>query len=218
MYPSKNNNTLNRLFVVGVVLLVGLLALIANSSIHTRNTTGTVSITTFATDTAISISQNDTNAELVGHGSAELRLAPGSYIVTARNNEHSATGRVTVQAKKHTKLYLPDNQPPVVPSPDDITFTGMDEITNHGLTADQTYNLRNLFFAYKQRAKTVQINTGSIAQAPHNPDSNDPFVLNFNVTIDSTVYSASISYTDLQNVELTLRDSTGATVFNQASA
>ncbi len=218
MNPSANRFTSGPLVPVVALVLAGLVAFTTVSSLHIKHTTGTLTISTPVSTAAISISQNNKEAKMVGTGSTKLRLLPGSYEIASYSNGNSVTGRATVRLGKNTVLRLPKTQAPPVPSSDNITFTGMDTVVARGLTTDQAANIRELFFKYKKNAKYIAILPSTVTPGPHNPDSNDPFTLNFSGTIDSVPYKATLTYSDLENVQLTIFDpQTGATLFNMSS-
>jgi hypothetical protein len=155
---------------------------------------------------------------LAGTGTANVRLVPGKYEITASNDGTRVTGQATVSVGRHTTLKLPAHQKSLIPSPDDINFTGMETVIANGITTDQAASTRWLFFKYWQNAQNIRISPSTVAPGPRHPDSNDPFILTFSGLIDDTPYNAKLTYTDLVNVELTLTNpQTGVVLFDQAT-
>jgi len=185
--------------------------------LHIKNTTGTLSVTTFADNATISITQDNKNAVVVGTGTAKLRLDPGTYQLAASSNGVHNTAQTTITLKGHNTVHI--GKPiPVVSSSDDVTFTGIDILNDRGLTADQTDKLRILFFEYNSKAATVTVDPDSIVNGPHLHDD-DPFTKNFTGKIGAQKYRATITFSDLEDLELTLYDpQTGAKLFDANSS
>jgi hypothetical protein len=90
-------------------------------------------------------------------------------------------------------------------------YLGISNLVDAGLTDDQLLRLKyafnNYFTQSKKNAKEVSIDVNSIVHGPHNPNSNSPFSLNFNVTVDrSKTLKAKIEYTGLEDIRLFLYD------------
>lgn len=219
MTPSTSSRLFNVLFWTTSLVLGVFIVLTVVSDVRIKRSTGGLTITTFASNASISISSNNKGAVIVGTGTAKLRLSPGSYQITASSNGSTSTGRAVVRLGASTTVHLAKTNAAPVPSPDNITFSGIDALVQRGITAKQSANLRTLFFKYKQNAKAISIKTSSITQGPRDSsDDNAPFTLNFTVTIDSDTYDASIVYTDLENLELRLLDTqTGDQVYDATS-
>lgn len=190
----------------------------AVTGIKTKQATGTVTITAFSKTATISVSQLNKNAKVVGTGTANVRLKPGAYLVAASANGHISTGEVTITAKKHIAFTVPYGQTVPIPSSDNITFSNLNELTIHGINSTQLSNIRELFFKYKKTAKTVSIDEGSVQRQYRDPDSDAPYVLSFTGLADNQTFKATITYTNIQDVELALSDlTTGNQLFDMSS-
>jgi len=216
---ERNRALALRLTLVAIVGLIVIFGYLLLTSLPVRNTTGLVIVTTFATDSSIIISQNQSTATLVGTGSAKLRLLPGTYLVSAMSNGQTGSALVTVHAKTASTVDLKAGAVvDRIPTSDDIAFVGTDTFLSRGLTVEQVGNLKNLFFAYKKDAAKITVDKSSVTRGPHDPQSDDPFTLNFTGSVDDKAYKATITYTDTENVELTLFNSqTGDQIFDQSS-
>jgi len=205
-----------------MILVVGLMVLIVFQIVnvlHIKQTTGTLNITTFADDSVISIGQNNKTPQVVGVGNVKIRMIPGPYQIVASNAGSTTFAQATVRLQATTSIHLAKTRTTPVPSPDNITFRDINALNNYGITTDQSANLRTLFFKYKPTARTITITARSIASGPHNPDSDDPFTLTFVGTIDGTDYTATLTYSGTQDLELTLNDpQTGTQLFDASSA
>jgi hypothetical protein len=96
-------------------------------------------------------------------------------------------------------------------------FSGMNAFIDRGLTTSQVNSLINTFTKYSPGSQTVDVDAGSLTSGPHDPNSADPFTINFSVNIDSKNYKGTVSYTDLDSVHLVLVDSSGKQVFDSAN-
>ena len=216
---ERNRALALQLALVAIIGLAVIFVYLLLTSLPVSKTTGLVTIDTFATDSVITISQNERTAAVVGTGSAKLRLLPGVYLVSAKSNGQTGNARVTVH--KQVASIVNITQGTVVdsvPTPDTINFLGTDAFIARGLTVDQVSNLKTLFFKYKKSASKITIDKNSLERGERNPGSGDPFVMNFTGKIDGTAYKATITYTDTENLELTLFNSqTGDQIFDQSS-
>jgi hypothetical protein len=186
------------------------------ATIITSQNTGILQIRSANPKAGLIISQNNRQALLVGTGTARVRLKPGSYQISATYGGKQANGVATVYKDRTTGSYLGVLQPVRLPSVATINFEGTGSLINDGLTIEQVNNLEQEFFQYKPRAQTVNIS--SVEPAPHNPNVDTSFSLNFTVSIDSTTYNATVTYTDLETVQLHLYNlQNNALLFNSAA-
>jgi hypothetical protein len=208
-----------RLILVASIGLAIIFAYLLLTSISVRKTTGLVTVHTFAADSSVIISQNQSTATLVGTGGAKLRLQPGTYLVSAKSAGRTGNARITVRAKTASTVNITAGSVvDKVPSSDSITFIGTDEFIDRGLSVEQVGNLKNLFFAYNKNTNKVVIDSNSLDRGDHDPDSDDPFTINFTGSIDGKAYKATITYSDTENLELTLfNPQTGDQLFDKSS-
>lgn len=97
------------------------------------------------------------------------------------------------------------------------TFEGMSSFINKGLTTDQVNLMIKDFSKFSPKANTVSINTTSLTPAPRDPNKVSPFVINFNLSIDSNPYKGVVSYFNLDSVRLVLYASSGKQVFDSGA-
>jgi hypothetical protein len=98
------------------------------------------------------------------------------------------------------------------------TFEGMSAFIDKGLTTDQVNRMIKEFSKFSPVAKTVSIDTESLSPGPRDPNKVSPFIINFNLAIDSKPYKGSVSYFDLSSVRLILRNLSGQQVFDSGSS
>ena len=219
MAPANNTFIPKRWLVLAVIALALLVAYQMIASISIRNTTGELVVKTSTSGSIITISAANSAAAVLGSGSANVRIKPGHYLVVATSSGKVASAVVDVKLRNTTKSSLTLSAPNAIPSVDAITFNGTEALITNGLTTRQVTNLKKLFFAYNKSAKTVTINSSSVTPGPHDPQSNDPtFNLTFTGTVDTTDYNATITYRDLQNVQLTLTDPSSNAVLYQGDS
>jgi len=188
-------------FVFLVVIII--CAYLVISAIITVETTGVLKVS--ATQKAtISVSQTNTQAEIIGGpGNAQVRLKPGTYqVVATASNGQVAARVVSVEKKQSTAINLTLVTSPKLPSVNSVSFFGMSALTNLGISSAQLDTLKVDFFHFKPSAGAVSVDTQSAQTLPHN--LGDPFVVTFNVTVDSQTYNTKVTYEDLQNIQLQL--------------
>ena len=84
------------------------------------------------------------------------------------------------------KMAQLQNQTSRTPSKDNISFSGLDSLTNYGITSGQLADLQQAVFLYSKSAKSAIIDTKSISPIPHDPTSaSRSDSINFNISIDS---------------------------------
>src|SRR5581483_5874892 len=91
-------------------------------------------------------------------------------------------------------------------------------LINIGLSADQVEQIAQDVFQFNPKAATAIINQSSITPAPHDPNTDIGFSVNFTIAIDGTNYAAVASYTDINNVTLQLSNpSTGSVLYDSST-
>jgi len=97
------------------------------------------------------------------------------------------------------------------------TFAGTEGLINNGLTTTQVQVFESDLMSFSQANKlnlnTVVVNT--VNPGPLN--GSGTFTLNFVVSINSTNYNATITYSGITTIELTLTNSQGVQVYNAGS-
>jgi flagellar basal body-associated protein FliL len=94
---------------------------------------------------------------------------------------------------------------------DQPIYLGISSFIDSGLSDDQLTRLKYAFYNYsiqnKKNIKEVSIDINSIKPGPHNPNTNAPFTINFNVTFDrKATYRAKVEYSGLEDIRLFLYD------------
>ena len=212
------------LFVAYVIVIAFAIWQIVPAVI-TAGRTGTLNVTSSASNTQISLSEENHQATSVGTGSARVRLQPGTYQVAGFADGHYATQIVTVSVGQTTNMTLNLNQSQQSQSNNqqartvvDVNFEGISQLLSYGISSQQTAEMQQYFFQFKPTENTVSIDTSSISSAPRDPNVISPQTLDFTVTIDNTTYNAAVSYYDTNNITLTLSNpQTGAQVFTAGS-
>lgn len=197
------------------LILAGILAYGITTTLHTVHTTGILEVSASEPNAAITISQVDHAAAPIGISSARVRLKPGDYLIGANASGLSAvtTVHITTQHTSKVNLNLTKNHNNL-PSVENVGFVNMDVLVTDGLTSTQATSIKEQFFTYKTSAKVVSIDAASVEPAAHNPDSYDPFVLNFTGNIDSVPFRGVVTYTGYDNAQLTIYDAqTGAQLY-----
>lgn len=209
-YNSKRN--LNTAVILINIILAIIIVISLALAIKTIHTTGLLILSSTDSSAVFSVSRDGSGAQVVGTGSARIRLKPGTYLVAANNTNKSATKVVTITTGQTSSVNLtPSSQTPLS-SLSNISFNGFDYLLSNGLTSDQVTNLEQLFFSYKQTAKEVTIDQASVEPGPHNPNDSN-FTMNFTGSIDSTLYRATITYSGLDAVSLKLTNPQTNTTF-----
>lgn len=206
--------------LTGVIVLLAVLSVFTTfRALRLKQTTGVLVVYGQAANAAIGVTADGKSAAYVGTGSVKLRLPAGEYEVAGSSAGTSVRDFAKVQIGQTTTLRLNKTAPPSFPSAGSITFTGTEGLVAQGISTQQITGLKNMFFSYQKTAKTITIDTGSIHNGPHDPrNDNQPFTLNFTGTIDGKAYRATVTYSDTENLLLTINDPvTGATLFNGTS-
>lgn len=213
-----HESSIRQIKAVGQLLFIAIVLVCLWTFVDTfiiSQETGILNIKTVNSKEGLIISQNNSQAKFVGTGSAKIRLKPGSYQIMATYDGQQTSAIATVHKKQRTAINLGALRSVTLPTSQDINFEGTDALINNGLTTGQVTNLEEEFFHYKPSAHTVSIDTSTVEPGPHNPNVDTSFTINFDVAIDSSAYKATISYSNLDSVQLFLYNSkTDALVFN----
>lgn len=200
-----------------VLVIFGIYEIV--SAFIAASNTGTLVVDASRSSAIISISQANKQAKIIGTGSTHIRLAPGTYQLVATNNG-SRTAVITKVSEKHSShISLNLSKTAVLPSPASINFQNLYFLISYGLTQEQLSNLQIKIFQFRPHAHTVAIDASSIKTGLHNPNSEDPFTINFNVTVDAVPYKATVNYTGLNDLRLYLYNpQTNALMYDSASS
>jgi hypothetical protein len=203
---EQTNNMPGRrlLYLVIFLVLVGSVYSCI-SAVRVAHNSGVIRIKSSSTNAALIITQPNHEAVIIGHGSASVRLQPGTYqLSAAASNKHDST---VVRVSRGSSASIKLDPKPIL-SVYAVNFEGTDSLINSGLTTTQLGLLKQDFFSYKPSVQTVTINTASVTPGPHDPHGADPsFSINFKLTIDKKPYNAIAEYTNLSTIGLRLYDS-----------
>ncbi len=202
------------LFAVSALIIIACFYSFIRTVTDVRST-GLVHIDTSISQAVISISQDRHEAEVVGTGTASIRLKPGLYQVRGFVGRSSADELVRVPKNKTTRVSLKLSETQFVRSVDDVDFNGMSRLTDNGLSSDQTTALELDFFRFNTAAQVVIIDGDSFSPGARNSGTSIGFTATFNVSVDSIPYKATVSYSGLSTINLTLSSAkTNSLVFN----
>jgi hypothetical protein len=173
------------------------------SAIVTAETTGVLKVSA-AQKAHISVTSSNSQAENIGKpGNAQVRLKPGTYqVVATASNGEVAARTVLIEKKRSVAVSLSPAASPKLPSVNSVSFFGTSALTDLGISPSQIDMLKLDFFHFKTSPSAVNIDSQSVQTLPHK--LGDPFVITFDVTVDSKPYKAKITYSNLQNILLQL--------------
>ncbi|MDB5164339.1 MAG: hypothetical protein JWS12_957 [Candidatus Saccharibacteria bacterium] len=100
------NPRAKRFVSLGIIFVVLVCLYEIGLSLYTYQTTGVLSLSSSDKNAALSVSQADHNAKVIGAGSGKVRLKPGSYTVSATDNGYQTSTTVAVQARHKTSQNL----------------------------------------------------------------------------------------------------------------
>jgi hypothetical protein len=203
---KPHSNRIGRLFIVAVILSLVVSIYLILSAVTQSNRRGTLFFQSSDSNATLSITQNNKQAIVIGVGQSKALLLPGTYLVSSSDKGQLATKVVSIVMKKTTKIMLDPSSEVFLPSLLNIKFNNIGNFINFGLTNQQVISLEQSLFKFNPDAKTINIDSGSIENGPHNASTSNGFVINFNLTIDNTPYKGSVNYNDITHVQLTLSD------------
>lgn len=203
MDESLNPRVKQLVAIIGLVVVIGCVYVLV-STVITAKTTGIVHVQPSIAQASISVSQSGTQAKVVGTGETSVRLKPGVYQVAASAGTNSAIKTVRVSKTQTADVTLKLSEVSRVRSVDDVNFNGISGFINSGLSESQVDSLRLDFFRFKPSVKTIDIDTDSLQPAPRNRLVDTSFKTNFDVTVDSVPYKATIVYSGYEDISLFL--------------
>lgn len=210
MMPVKNYDRLPKVAWVLCVLAISFYAYTLTTTYFTVKQSGTLTIRPSDSQAKIFISSNKTTVASVGRGSINTYLKPGTYVVSAVYNGLSDIKVVRVEKGKKQNVALTLGRGGLIHTLDDVTFSSFDVLDDDGLTSDQVYKLKELFFQFNTNAQTISINMGTITTDPYDPDViSITESLYFSCKIDQKEYFAHVSYEDFTDVDVQLYDREG---------
>jgi hypothetical protein len=183
-------------------------------SIITFFTTGTLVIHAANNKAGIVVTAMGKGAVYAGEGSAKVRLKPGNYQISAIENGEQSNAIAQVYDRHTTNSRLGLVRSFQLPTAQNIDFKNSSSLINAGLTSEQISDLQEYFFQFNHTTKTVDVISESVQLAPYNPNVDTSFSINFDVSINNVAYKATVTYTNLTDIQLYLyNDQTNSLVF-----
>ncbi len=180
--------------------------------------TGVVSIISPNSNALIGVGQTDHRTVILGTGKASARLKPGVYQISATGSGKQTIKQVRVVKKHSVTVYLKPVQQFRIRSASDINFKGTNALLDNGLSSAQLSDLEHYIFRFNPKAETVSIDQDSVVPGRRQAGTDEPFVLNFSLVIDSVPYKASTNHTNPNTINLSLYSNDGQPVFNSTSS
>lgn len=211
---NQDNKNLFKLVIAAglVVIIICIISIVKTFS--NNHKTGLLSVKSNDPKATLSISQPGKQAQVIGVGTAKVRLLPGQYLLSASDKGRNSAKAVSITLKRSTRVTLDPTSVAALPLVSDINFQGVNGLTDSGFSDTQMNLFEYYIFSYKPRAKTVDIASSSIQPGPHNPDTDIGFLLKFNLLIDSANYRAVASYIGFNDLSLKLYNADGKLVFS----
>jgi hypothetical protein len=154
------------------------------------------------------------SAALLGTGNSRNRLMPGKYLVIAQASGKTVSKVVSVFDKKITNINLNSSNSYTIPSIYNISFSDSNYLLSQGISNGQLGLIEKSLFNFKPNAKNITFVINSVSYAPDNINTSTNFTMYFNLTVDSTPYRASINYSDISSLDLSLFNSELVKVFD----
>lgn len=207
MTPQSDFRRISQILLVVCSAMFAWLATIVIIDVRTVRSTGVLAVSATEPSAAITVSQVGHSAAKVGTGNAKVRLAPGDYLLAANGAGLSTEKTVHVSLHKTTTIKLNLNDGTAgLPSVEDVGFVNMDQLIDAGLSTSQIAKAKTQFFTFDKDAKVVSLDPSSVQPGFHDPNTYNPFTINFNVTIDDKPYKATVAYQGFDSAQLTLMD------------
>lgn len=201
-------------FVGTLVFLAALVwgVFVVIAAIQLSKNTGLLQVNLVYKNVPISVGAEGKAPQFIGKDSPVVRLQPGTYTVAAIVKGDEIVAQANVVAGQTTTVKLNPAQAITIPSADNVNFSGLDSLTDIGLTSQQIGLLKYQLFAVKPTASNIVIDTSSIITAPYNPESSAGFGVSFDFSDDGKYYHAKLSYQGLSDLGVIITDSNGKTV------
>lgn len=202
--------------VLAIACLVVCVWMLLYTFLSSRDT-GTLYIKSSNKSAGLVISQTNKQAILVGTGSVKIRLKPGVYQVSAIQNGKQSNIIARVIKQHTTNVVLGPIRSYMLPSAQTINFKNMDTLINNGLTTEQISTLEENLFQFKHTAQIVTVEPNSVEPAAHNPNLDTGWTINFDVLVDSVSYKATVQFSGLEDLQLSLYNQQGSLVFQNSN-
>jgi hypothetical protein len=215
MYQTDGLRMVRRVLAVLIILLLCIFGYRIYATEQAIHASGILSVSAPAPGTSLTVTQAGHSAAYIGAGSARIRLKAGTYVVGATVSGERATKTVTISRAKTTTVHLNPAAPNTTSTaPTPTGFINFDTLVDSGLTADQESALEQEFTEFRPSAQVFSIDPQTISVTVPDPSSGSTvFTMNFDVTVDSTLYHANVQYTSYSYVQVKLTDTSGAQVY-----
>lgn len=209
MDPQANSPKNKRLLYLVVFLVLATCVYFLTLAISDARNTGILEVDSTSPEASLSITQANSEAKTIGAGKAKIRLKPGDYIVAAAVNGSESSAAVNIIKNDTRHVTLDPFTTSTLPSAKNVNFSGLYSLVNHGVTSGQITALKYAFFKYKTTAQAVEVDPNTVYPGPHDLQTGN-FTIRFTVTIDASKYNASISYSGLSKISLSLNSIEGS--------
>jgi hypothetical protein len=139
--------------------------------------------------------------------------------VSSTNGAHLTKQSIHFTTQDTDFTDLPNNQQQAIldkqaqqpVSQNTLTYTGLDSLTEYGVTSSQYGDLKQAFFEFiqstKSTAASIVVDPNNVNPVPHNPEStSDIDTINFVAAVGDTSYNAKVDYSNLTAIRLYLYD------------
>lgn len=218
MEPQTNPATVKRAILAYFIIVAAVSVYLIIYGVVYSNGTGVLEVKTNTAEAALSVSQADHQASIIGTGSTKVRLKPGVYQLVAVSSGNQVTQTVLIVKHEKTSKTLSLTGRTETPSVLSIDFKNTNALKDSGLSSPQLTSFEQDVFDYKSSAKEVVVDDSSISPGPRDPnDPNAPFTLNFDITIDSSRHKVTLTYKDNINVTTQFYDSDSNLLYDSAT-
>ena len=200
------------LVVIFIEILFSLYYLL--NTIQLKNNTTLISVKSLGVNDNLMVGVKQGQFMSIGRGEANIRLSPGNYVVESYSGRLVDIKTFSVDKKTQT-IQLSPSLVYRLPVLSNVVFDGLSALSNDGITVSQINMLKSLLFTFRPYEQNISIIDSSLTSSLPNPANSNPFSLQFNLKIDSTIFKANLSYgSDLNSITLNLYDNNNKLVYS----
>ncbi len=200
------------LVVIFIEILFSLYYLL--NTIQLKNNTTLISVKSLGVNDSLMVGVKQGQFMSIGRGEANIRLSPGNYVVESYSGRLVDIKTLSVGKKTQT-IQLSPSLVYRLPVLSNVIFDGLSALSNNGITVSQINMLKSLLFTFRPYGQNISIIDNSLTSSLPNPANSNPFSLQFNLKIDSTIFKANLSYgSDLNSITLNLYDNNNKLVYS----
>ncbi len=161
-----------------------------------------------ASGSILTVVDNNVMVGNYGSFSFELQAQPGKEIYKVVETTENIGGilsySVTVNGKLQSAVPLSNSN--------GTSFTDFGNLVSAGVSAAQVNELQAVLLKFAPLAKNIAVDTSRLTSRAR--DAQGLYAANFGITIDSTYYMATLKYSGLTVIELSLNSSQNKPVFD----